>query len=125
MTQWKVGRREREGGRVKLSRRCYQVKPPTTDCRHGDTMVTTRCSSREDLPCVKGLPQSVSSSLFLSVSVTLVGLFVCLFLTKGFMYMYIKNNHTAIVTSLNFPASQSLTYCKFLLYDLYLVLFVI
>lgn len=41
---------EKGGGwvqRVKLSRRFYQVKPPTTDCRHGDTVVTSRCSGEE------------------------------------------------------------------------------
>lgn len=67
-----MGRRETRGGGVKLSCRCYQVKPPTTGCRHGDTMVTTRCSTRKehDLAYVKGLPLSVcvSSSLFLSPS---------------------------------------------------------
>lgn len=40
---------EGDGGEVKLSRRCYQVKPPTAGCRHGDAMVTTRCSSMSSL----------------------------------------------------------------------------
>lgn len=70
MWQWKMGSREMERG-VKLSCRCYQVKPPTAGCRYGDTMVTTRCSTRkeQDLACVKGLPLCVCSSLFLSLSV--------------------------------------------------------
>lgn len=64
---------DRERGRgMKLSCRCYQVKPHTTGCRHGDTMVTTRCSTRKerDLAYVKELPACVSSSLFLSSSAT-------------------------------------------------------
>lgn len=46
-------------GLAKLSCRCYQVKPPTTDCRHGDAMVTARCSVRKKRArlCVKGLLQ--------------------------------------------------------------------
>lgn len=64
------GDRERSRG-MKLSCRCYQVKPHTTGCRHGDTMVTTRCSTRKerDLAYVKELPACVSS-LFLSSSAT-------------------------------------------------------
>lgn len=64
-----------DGGRgVKLSCRCYQVKPPTAGCRYGDTMVTTRCSLRkeQDPACVKGLTVCVCSSLFLSSSVCLL-----------------------------------------------------
>lgn len=29
-------------GRLSLFRRCYQVKPPTTGCRHGDAMATAQ-----------------------------------------------------------------------------------
>lgn len=39
-------------GRLSLFRRCYQVKPPTTGCRHGDAMATPwqqpRCSTRKE-----------------------------------------------------------------------------
>lgn len=64
VTRWEMGRRKKRGGAVggvKLSCRCYQVKPPTTGCRYGDTMVTTRCSTRkeQDLAYVKGLPLCV------------------------------------------------------------------
>lgn len=61
---------EGDGGGVKLSCRCYQVKPPTAGCRHGDTVVTTRCSTRkeQDLAYMKGLPLCVWSSLFLPLS---------------------------------------------------------
>ena len=57
---------------MELSGRCYQVKPPTTGCRHSNTMVTTRCGDRvkEDLL----LPLRVSSliDVFISFSVSQV-----------------------------------------------------
>lgn len=67
---------DEKGGGTKLSRRCYQVKPPTTGCRHGDTMVTARCSTRKehDLAYVKGLFLCVTSSLYLSHSVSFSGI---------------------------------------------------
>lgn len=80
VTHWEIGRRKmREVRGAKLSCRCYQVKPPTTGCRHGDTMVTARCSTRKehDLAYVKGLSLCISSSLYLSNSELFSG-FICL-----------------------------------------------
>ena len=63
-------------GGVELSCRSYQVKPPTSGCHHGDTMVTTRCSTRKehDLAYVKALPLCAASSLFLSRSESFSGM---------------------------------------------------
>ena len=68
VTRWEMGGVGGGEGGVELSCRSYQVKPPTSGCHHGDTMVTTRCSTRKehDLAYVKALPLCAASSLFLS-----------------------------------------------------------
>lgn len=99
LTRYSVCRKQMKGwlcvlGRLSLFCRCYQVKPPTTDCHHGDTMVTTRCSTRKerDLYTWRGFVLYVSCPHF---------------------YFVLKIKRTASGWN-DFPLASSLEHSKFL-----------
>lgn len=77
------------GRGIKLSCGCYQVKPHTTGCRHGDTMVTTRCSTRKehDLAYVKELPVCVFLPHYFCLRLSHSESFSGIILLKGLFYI--------------------------------------
>lgn len=103
----------------------YQVKTHTTGCRHGDTMVTTRCSTRmeHDLAYVKVLPVCVCVLLlhyfrpYLSHSKFKVVLRH--YLSPGFIS--VKTEAEDGFISAPHSAGHLLTFCKFMLHDRYFI----